>query len=770
MACASSSSRERYHGGSNLPLSGGQTRTCRRGVTDRLALVRREFVIDSQSPALVVVTNREPWLHRATLHGTVLRRTPGGVVSALDPVLRHRGGVWIAWGSGERDWVEAPDGRVAIPPRDPRYMLYRVRLTEDEVRGYYLDYSNSGLWPLCHLAVERVRFYRNAWNIYQDVNRKFAEAILDSSVPADTVWSHDYQLALVPGLVRSLRPNQRIVHFWHIPWPPTTLLRLCPNREDIMEGLLGADVLGFQTEDDCRRFLDSVQQLLRHRVDMEQGTVDLAGRMVRVMNFPISIDTPLVASTADLPATRRLTFGLRKRVDQRDLVLGVAVDRLDYSKGILPRLEALDMFFLRYPHRRGQVVLLQVVAPSRSDVPDYALLGEQVQEAVDDLNRRWGTSDWMPVISIPGPLDLRRLAALYRAADFFLVSSLMDGMNLVAKEFVAAQLDQRGVLLLSETAGAIAELEDALPINPLDPEGFADTLEEAIQMPAAERAARLERMRTRLEEYTVQEWAEDVLASVEMTVADAALARILQARQQGKQIVWALDVDGTLVEFAPHPDAVVIPGPLLDTLKSLHRTAHTPVLIISGRSEESLRALMGNEFPGLLMGHHGLDSAPDTRDLTPPQEWRAEFLRLERDWPGAWLEDKGPTWSFHWRGVDPHRKPSLLETLAGLSDRLRHPAYRTRFGNEVLDVYPLAANKGTALRNWLVRTYGPEWDSQIYPVAMGDDTTDKDLFLAVGKSGLSIAVGARITGAALVLDSPAAVRRLLARASMSLRQ
>ncbi|MCL5967220.1 MAG: hypothetical protein M1516_01005, partial [Firmicutes bacterium] len=194
------------------------------------------------------------------------------------------------------------------------------------------------------------------------------------------------------------------------------------------------------------------------------------------------------------------------------------------------------------------------------------------------------------------------------------------------------------------------------------------------------------------------------------------------------------------------------------------------VLIISGRSEESLRALMGPQFPGLLMGHHGLDSAPETRDVTPPQEWRAEFLRLERDWPGAWLEDKGPTWSFHWRGVDPNRKTALLETLAHLAERLTHPAFRTRFGNEVLDVYPLAANKGTALQGWLVRTYGPEWPTHVYPVAMGDDATDKDLFLAVGKHGLSIAVGARITGAALVLDSPAAVRRLLARASMSLRQ
>lgn len=535
-----------------------------------------------------------------------------------------------------------------------------------------------------------------------------------------------------------------------------------------MQGLLGADVLGFQTEDDCRRFLDSAQQLLPYPVDMEQGTVEVEGRAVRVMNFPISIDTPLVAGTADLPATRRLTHAIRRRVEERGVVLGVAVDRLDYSKGILPRLEALDMFFRRYPHRRGQVALLQVVAPSRSDVPDYARLGEQVEEAVTALNLRWGTSDWLPVISIPKPLDLRRLAGLYRAADFFLVSSLMDGMNLVAKEFVAAQLDGRGVLLLSETAGAIAELEDALPINPLDPEGFADTLEEAIQMPAAERAARLDRMRTRLEQYTVQEWAEHVLASVEMTVADNALGRILAARLAGRQLVWALDVDGTLVEFAPHPDAVVVPASLLDTLESLNGPAKTPVVIISGRSEENLAALLGPRFTGTLMGHHGLDHSPDTRDLTPPDAWRPVFARLTHEWPGSWLEDKGPTWSFHWRGVDPHRKAALLDHLAQITSQLKHPAYRTRFGNEVLDVYPVAANKGTALRTWLMRTYGPDWPDTVYPIALGDDTTDQDMFLAIGKHGLSIAVGSRITGAVLVLDSPAAARRLLARAALAL--
>lgn len=470
----------------------------------------------SRMGRLIVVTNREPYLHRATARGTtVLRRVPGGVVTALDPVLRHRGGVWIAWGSGERDWEEAPDGVVPIPTRHPLYKLVRIRLNAEEVEGYYTQYSNSALWPLCHLAIERVRFYRGAWITYEEVNRRFARTVLEHAEPGDTVWTHDYHLALVPHLVREARPQQRLVHFWHVPWPPTTLLRLCPNRDALLWGLLGADMLGFQTAEDCHRFLDSVQQLTQFPVDWAHSTVTAFGRTVRVHNFPISIDTPLVSSTADTPAARRIALALRRRAERRGLVLGVAVDRLDYSKGILPRLEALDTFFRHYPHRRGQVVLIQVVAPSRADVPDYAHLGEQVAAMVDDLNARWGTPTWQPVVSITRPFDLTRLAGLYRAADFLLVSSLMDGMNLVAKEFVAAQLDGRGVLLLSELAGASGELEDAIPINPLDPEGFADSLEAAIRLPLAERHARIQRMRAHLETHSVQDWAESVLAAIE---------------------------------------------------------------------------------------------------------------------------------------------------------------------------------------------------------------------------------------------------------------
>ena len=471
----------------------------------------------AQGSRLVVVTNREPYLHRATKAGhTVLRRTPGGVVTALDPVLRLRGGTWIAWGSGERDWEEAPSGQLGIPPRDPEYVLQRIRLSPEEVEGYYVEYANRGLWPLCHLAVERVRFYRHAWTAYRRVNRRFVEAILNGSRPEDTVWSHDYHLALVPGLLRDRRPTQRIAHFWHIPWPPATLLRLCPNRLDILTGLLGADVLGFQTEDDCRRFTDCVRQFLEIPADDATGVVQYQGREVRVESFPISIDTSLVEAAAEEPSTARLARAIRRRLERDHRILGVAVDRLDYSKGILPRMEALDLFFQRHPHRRGEVMLLQVVAPSRGSVPDYARLKGEVERAAERVNRRWGVDGgWQPVVTLLQPLDLRRLAALYRAADFFVVSSLVDGMNLVAKEFVAAQVDGRGVLLLSELAGAMAELDQAFPINPLDPEGFADTLEMAIRVPPDERRARIATMRAHLQRHTVQEWAENVLAAVE---------------------------------------------------------------------------------------------------------------------------------------------------------------------------------------------------------------------------------------------------------------
>lgn len=463
---------------------------------------------------LVIVTNREPYVDERTGLGIRTIQKAGGVVSALDPLLRELGGDWIAWGSGSADRLTAPRGIREVPPRHPRYRLRRVFLTPEEVQGYYAHYSNQGIWPLSHMLVERARFSRRAWQIYRAVNQKFARVTASSSPPGAWVFSHDYQLAVFPAALKAQRPDIAIAHFWHIPWPAYTIFRLCPQYQELLKGLLGADVLGFQTPDDADAFLNALERTFKLPVDYEHGTVQWQGRQIRVAAFPISVDIEAIETLVQEERVARWAQAIRRRLVARDRILGVSVDRADYTKGILPRLGAIREFFTRFPARRGQVTFLQVVVPTRSEVQEYRLLYRQVEDETTRINREFGTDDWKPVITIRRQIDRPRLMGLFRAADFALVSSLFDGMNLVAKEFVSAQIDARGVLLLSETAGASEELSDAFAINPLDPEGFAYTLHQALDIPPEERRTRMQRMRSHLHRHTIFDWLQSILTAL----------------------------------------------------------------------------------------------------------------------------------------------------------------------------------------------------------------------------------------------------------------
>lgn len=465
---------------------------------------------------LVVVTNREPYVDERTRNGVRYVQKAGGVVSALDPLLREMGGDWVAWGSGSADRFTAPGGVRPVPLNGPKYRLHRIYLSQEEVQGFYNRYANQGLWPLSHMLIERARFSRRAWTVYRNVNLKFARRVARESPASALVFSHDYQLALLPSQVRQLRPDLAIAHFWHIPWPVFTVLRLCPQYQEIVRGLLGADVLGFQTDDDVEAFLTSVERSFRHvQVDRKQRQVHWQGRIVDVRSFPISVDINDLESIARSARITRWSKGIRHRLVKDDQQLGISVDRADYTKGIVPRLDALREFFRRYPERQGNVVFLQVVVPTRSEVAEYRTLFRHVEQETRRINQEFGTDDWTPVLTVRRSIDRKRLMGLFRAADFALVSSLFDGMNLVAKEFVSAQVDRRGVLLLSETAGASHELDQALAVSPWDPEGFATTLEHALSMSPDERAKRMAAMQDHLHQHTLYDWATDILETLE---------------------------------------------------------------------------------------------------------------------------------------------------------------------------------------------------------------------------------------------------------------
>ena len=460
---------------------------------------------------LVVVSNREPYEHRRRGDEIVTSRPAGGITSALDPLLQAVGGVWIAWGSGNAD-AEVADssGRVRVPGEAPRYTLRRIWLDRADIRHYYLGFANQFLWPLCHLRPNLTRLRSADWARYRQVNRRFARAVLEEAQDGDAaIWFHDYHLALAPALVRAEAPEAALAHFWHIPWPPLEIFRVAPQAADLLEGLLANDLVGLHVPQFVENFLRCAHEILGADVDLDEGTAVHRGRVTHVRAFPISIDVEGFERNATREGAEEECARIRARYAPRDGQFGIGVDRMDYSKGLPEKLQALNLLWERYPEFRERFSFVQVAVPSRTDIDAYDELTHQVERLAWDINDRWGTRRWRPVRLIKRSLPPERLALLYRAADLCVVSSLQDGMNLVAKEFVASQVDGRGVLLLSQFAGAAEELEGAIEVNPYATEDFAQRIRDALLMPAAERRTRMERMRRSLR--TIYDWLADVL-------------------------------------------------------------------------------------------------------------------------------------------------------------------------------------------------------------------------------------------------------------------
>jgi trehalose 6-phosphate synthase len=468
---------------------------------------------------LIVVSNREPYIHDYDADGRITHAAAtGGVAIALDALMRERGGVWIAHGSGSADRavVDASD-RVEVPPGAPSYQVRRLWIDEQQFGAYYGGFSNEGLWPLCHVVHVRPTFRAEDWAAYRAVNAQFAAAIGQELTTPDTpVFIQDYHLALVAPELRRRLPGARTALFWHIPWPNPDRLRICPWRREILAGLLANDLLAFQLERDRRNFVWAVQEELDADVEADGARVHLNGRWTTLVAVPIGVDYDRIQSVAQDPQlaseqSRRIAaFGLDAPI------LGIGVDRLDYTKGIPERFAALDVMLTRRPELRGRLTFVQIGVPSRSELESYSAIETEIDRIVADLNERHSVPGLpLPVYYHKGALDLPALVALYRLARFCVVSSLHDGMNLVAKEFVAARDDEDGVLVLSALAGAAQELHDAIVINPYDIEGFADALGRAIDMPAEERQARMRAMRRTVAGRNVFIWASDILEGLE---------------------------------------------------------------------------------------------------------------------------------------------------------------------------------------------------------------------------------------------------------------
>ena len=498
--------------------------------------LRRILRQDLKGDEILIVSNREPYIHTRRKDNVIeIQRPASGLVTALEPVMRACSGTWIAHGAGsaDRDTVDRHD-HVMVPPEKPSYRIRRVWLSEEEEKGYYFGFANEGLWPLCHIAHTRPTFRAPDWEHYETVNRRFADVVADEARTDDPiVLVQDYHFALLPRMVRERLPKATIITFWHIPWPNPEAFGICPWREEVLEGLLGSSILGFHTQFHCNNFFDTVDRFLEARVDRETFTISYQGQPTEVRRYPISIEWPPNALAVQQPVAEcrrhvRDMLGL-----SQDVKLGVGVDRLDYTKGILERFAAIERLLELEPRWIGQFSFVQCAAPSRVSIDDYQNLDAKVRQVAARINERFGRPGCPPIVLRIEHHDAAQVYEMYRAADLCYVSSLHDGMNLVAKEFVAARDDEQGVLILSQFTGAARDLAEALIVNPYDIEQSAAAMHLALTMSPEEQRARMRSMRGVVQEFNVYRWAGRMLLdAARMRHRSRVLARARAARRR----------------------------------------------------------------------------------------------------------------------------------------------------------------------------------------------------------------------------------------------
>lgn len=481
--------------------------------TERLKAFVADILKDRK---IFVVSNREPYIHTKEGNTIDYHFPASGMVTAIEPIMQATGGMWIAYGGGNADkLVVEENDTIGVPPGDPLYTLKRVWLTKEEVKGFYDGFSNEGIWPLCHIAHTRPIFKKDDWKEYVKVNEKFAKTLLKEIRHEinPVVLVQDFHFALLPRLIKEKRPDATIALFWHIPWPNAESFSICPWKKEILDGMLGADLIGFHTQNHCNNFITTVGRELEALLDRDQFTVTKNNHMTYVKPFPISIAFSKRSSEQQKVQDLRSKDALNKLGVKTDYV-GIGVDRLDYTKGIIERLHAVEIFLTKYPAYQGKFTFIQISAPSRTDIPEYKAFTAKVDAEVNRINNKLKKNDWKPILFLYKQLSHEAIYPLYRAANVCLVTSLHDGMNLVAKEFVAARDNERGVLILSQFTGASRELRDALIVNPYNGEQTAEAIHTALTMKRSEQTRRMRRMRDTLKSYNVYRWSAELLKSI----------------------------------------------------------------------------------------------------------------------------------------------------------------------------------------------------------------------------------------------------------------
>ncbi|TAH34121.1 bifunctional alpha,alpha-trehalose-phosphate synthase (UDP-forming)/trehalose-phosphatase [Candidatus Saccharibacteria bacterium] len=720
---------------------------------------------------LIIVSNRLPVGVKRVDGKLEFYPTVGGLATGLSSYAAKGNSKWIGWPGIPSDDLSEQDKK-AIAKELKKHKCYPVHLTKKQLELYYNDYSNSVLWPLFHSMEVRHGNTTASWNAYREVNELFAEETIALSQPGSTIWVHDYQLLLLPGMLRNERPTDHIGFFLHIPFPSAAEFTPLKQASELLQGMLGADLVGLHTTSYTEGFLESCRRLGLGLV--EPRKVALPDRLVRVTNFPISIDYSKFAKATKQRAVRRERRKLGWKYRGKKVV--ITVDRLDPTKGLPGRLEAYEKLLAKNPSLHKKVVLVVLAVPSRAEIVEYKELKERVDKLVARINKKFGTATWQPVDYHYESWPFERLAALYQRADVAFIAPVRDGMNLVAKEYIASRPKHDGVLILSETAGAAEELKDAVLVDPTQPKTLVTGLQQALTMPRGELKRRTSSMQHHLETFTVQAWADSFMNALQKPVTPKPILtkhlnairtqEIVFAYHQAQKRLILLDYDGVLRPFMQDPaDA----RPSLQVLKLLKRLGSEPrneVVIISGRSKADLQGWFGS-LPVALAAEHGAlfrrkggKNWHKTAGLTS-RAWRGEVLPILEYYadltPGAFVERKEWSLVWHYRNAKPYYAQKHLVALR----RLLKPVAKQydlviKEGNKVFELHPAIIGKGRIAQEWLIHEHD-------FILCAGDDVTDEDIFAVLPTEAYSIKVGRGPTGAGLRTKGVSEILHLLGR-------
>jgi len=719
-------------------------------------------------PKTIIVSNRLPVKITQTDGEYQLSPSEGGLATGLGSIYKQHNNVWIGWPGIE---VNSDEDKTAVTEKLKEISLLPVFLSQQEISEYYEGFSNEVLWPVFHYYASTYASYKQSnWDYYREVNQKFCDEVLKVAKPGDTIWIHDYQLLLVPALVRQVMPDVSIGFFLHIPFPSHEMFRLIPWRSELLEGMLGADLLGFHTFDDVRHFLSTVTRILP--VTSSSNIITANDRSIVVESFPMGIDDKKYGG---LPLTPEVIEQVKQIKEAfKDTKLILSIDRLDYSKGILQRLEAFELLLKLHPEYIGQINLYMIVVPSRENVQQYVYLHDQIDKKAGSINALYRTMDWSPVHYYYRSFPIETLSALYYSADVCLVTPMRDGMNLVSKEYVASRINNDGVLILSEMAGASKELIDAIIVNPNNIGEICRAIIQAITMPLAEQQERMVQMRQNVSKFNIAHW---VKIFMERLKEVKLLQRSMQARHvsgttgqsiinryaKTKNRIIFLDYDGTLVDFKSNIAQAEPDKQLYDLLNLLTEDPANHLVLISGRKHENLSEWFGKENIYLIAEHgawfrqqntswHKISGLSDAwkQDIYPILETYVDRT------PGSFIEEKTYSLVWHYRkaqkGLGELRANELANNLKYLaSDK----GLQLLPGDKVLEIKNMEVNKGKAAVSLT------EKNNYDFIIAFGDDYTDEDIFKALPDSAITIKVGSNISAAKFYLRNPGEVRRFL---------